>query len=143
MRGQALSIALLAFALGLVAGPVAEAGCAGPLLTVMHASFEPVPPDSSDPSAEPTYHMRAGQQVTVQASNLGLCSDTDVVIGGCAVGRPQQRPTASPVPVRNVALHFEQGSRRWDLGLADATAPDYTIDYRSSCHGTSSPATRR
>jgi hypothetical protein len=30
-------------------------------------------------------------------------------------------------PVRNLTLLLEQCSRRWNLGVADATAPDYTI----------------
>ena len=60
----------------------------------------------------------------MQAKNLG--PGQQVVIGGCGRQTPPP-PVSSPVPVRNVALLLEQCSRRWNLGVADATAPDYTI----------------
>jgi hypothetical protein len=55
--------------------------------------------------------------VTVQAKNLGPASRSSL-----AAAAPP--PVSSPVPVRNVALLLEQCSRRWNLGVADATAPD-------------------
>ncbi|HYP46113.1 MAG TPA: hypothetical protein VEQ66_13040 [Propionibacteriaceae bacterium] len=128
MHRRAVSIAIGAFGLGLIA-PVAEGSCAGPLLSVSSASFEPVPPNSSDLDAEATYHVRAGQHVTAQASNLGPCLDTySVEVGGCGQRTPSQ-PTVAPAPVRDVALHLQQGNRRWQFGSADATAPDFAIDY--------------
>jgi hypothetical protein len=60
----------------------------------------------------------------MQAKNLG--PGQQVVIWRL---RPADASAAcsSPVPVRNVALLLEQCSRRWNLGVPDATAPDYTI----------------
>ena len=61
----------------------------------------------------------------MQAKNLG--PGQQVVIGGCGRQTPPP-PVSSPVvPVRNLALLPEQCSRRQNLGVADATAPDYTI----------------
>jgi hypothetical protein len=61
----------------------------------------------------------------MQAKNLG--PGQQVVIGGCGRQTPPS-PDSSPIPVRNVALLLEQCSRRWNLGVADATAPDYPFD---------------
>ena len=61
----------------------------------------------------------------MQANTLG--PGQQVVIGGCGRQTPPP-PVSSPIPVRNVAFLLEQCcSRRWNLGVADATAPDYTI----------------
>jgi hypothetical protein len=58
------------------------------------------------------------------AKNLG--PGRQVIIGGCGQQTPPP-PVSSPVPVRNVALLLEQCSRLWNLGVADTTAPNYTI----------------
>jgi hypothetical protein len=126
---RALSVAVLAISWGLLAGHVAEGSCGGPQLSIIGASFTPVPPDSSDPNAEPTYGVRAGQQLSVRASNLAPCSDTHATsTSGCQRQTPAQ-PVASPAPIRNVSLVLEQGSRRWRLGVADVAEPDDAITY--------------
>jgi hypothetical protein len=47
-------------------------------------------------------------------------------MGGCGRQTPPPLSVSSPAPVRNVVLLL-QCSRRRNLGVADATAPDYTI----------------
>ena len=47
-------------------------------------------------------------------------------MGGCGRQTPPPPSVSSPVPVRNVALLL-QCSFRPNLGVADATTPDYTI----------------
>lgn len=128
MRRRALIVGLLAVGLGLFAGPVAAGSCAGPLLRVLGATFTPVPPDGSSPNAEPFYTVQAGQPVTVRAENLGPCEDIDSVSYGCGSEDPPE-PVSTPVLVENVTLLLEQGSRRWNLGVGEASAPDYTIAF--------------
>ena len=62
----------------------------------------------------------------MQANNLG--PGQQVVIGGCGRQTPPP-PVSSPIPVRNVAFLLEQCSRRWNLGVADATARTTPFDY--------------
>jgi len=122
MGCRAFIVGLLAVALGLFVGPVAEAGCAGPQLRISGVPFTPVP-DGAPLHDEPYYTVQPGQAVTVQAKNLGPCGP-DVFTGGCGA-EPRAEPMPSPTPVLNVPLILEQGPRRWRLGVADAPAPDY------------------
>lgn len=130
MRPRALVISLVVVALGLGPGPSAAGSCAGPQLRVADASFAPVPPDSADPKAEPTYHVRVGQPLTVRAENLGPCLDTySTTQGGCGGQPTPLPPRPSPVAVEDVSLVLEQGARRWRLGTGDSSAPEYVITY--------------
>jgi hypothetical protein len=128
MRGRTLGVMICALGFLSPVTPMVEAGCAGPMLSVTPAEFSPVPPDSSDDAAEPFYTVRAGQRVTVTADNLGPCP-SDVVTGGCT-SRAEPEPVMSPARIPGVDLSLEQGSQRWRLGSADATAPEYEISYQ-------------
>ena len=132
MRAQPLGVVICALGF-LAVTPGADAGCAGPILSIAPAAFSPVPSDSSDQAAEPFYTVEAGQQVTVTAGNLGPCQ-SDVMPGGC-ITRAEPEPVTSPALISGVDLSLEQGSQRWSLGSGDATPPGYEISYQVELPG--------
>jgi hypothetical protein len=128
MRRSLRCVALAVVSLGLVSGPPAAGSCAGPQLSVTGASFRPLPPEETDPTAEPWYDVQRGTPLTVTASNLGPCQDFSGGAGGC--GGPPPPPSPSPVVLEDVTLRVRQGSRSWVLATRDrATAPG-PVDFR-------------
>ena len=128
MRRSLLGVALAVVGLGLVGGPSAAGSCAGPQLSVTGASFHPLPPEESNPTAEPWYDVDRRTPLTVAASNLGPCQDTYGGTSGC--GAPEPAPAPSPVLLEDVTLRVVQGSRSWVLGTRDRATPPGPVDFR-------------
>lgn len=119
----ALPLLVLAGGLGLVSSP-ASASCAGPTLEVVGASTTratPTPPSEDDESIAT---VERGASITVVTTNVIDLSEgcKDTSSGGCDSVPPA-------VPGKQVALILQQGSRKWTLGVADATGAERTITY--------------
>jgi hypothetical protein len=122
VRRSLRCVALAVVGLGLVGGPPAAGSCAGPQLSVTGASFRPLPPEETNPTAEPWYDVGGGAPLTVTASNLGPCRDTYGSTRGCSA--PPPPPSPPPLVLEDVTLRVVQGSRSWVLETRDrATAP--------------------
>ena len=117
-------VGALALGLGLVVPPAAViASCAGPQVSVGLAEFHPVP-DGADPTTEPSYAVRPGQEVVLRGENLGPCVDT-YVDGGCFAEPPP--PPPDPEPGSRATFTLVQGGQRWPLGSAPLTARDVSL----------------
>lgn len=128
MHTRVLTVALLTVVLGLLGGPFAEGSCAGPQFSVLDASFTPVPwlvgprrgADVQRAGREAGHGPR--QQLWPLSGHVRRqWRRLRPTVASASSGGARDRGRRSP-PSR-------QGSRRWSLGLADATAPSLAIDY--------------
>ena len=130
MRRSLRCVALAVVGLGLVSGPPAAGSCAGPQLSVTGAAFRPLPPEETDPTAEPWYDAGSGAPLTVTAGNLGPCRDTHGGTSGCGAPPPPPPSPSPPLVLEDLTLRVVQGSRSWVLGTRDRVTAPGPVEFR-------------